>query len=413
MRFFDVWKLGIADLKKHKLRFVLNTLSIALIMMIIFALMSFCLSLDKTVDNDMEEHLLAKDGKVTVTFNGTQEDRPTHCITWDELKKLEDYIVNYDENAVINEINWARGNYVEIDIENFSTNIDVEYFGHGKTPQLIDGKDWNNEDNDANYAWINGDSFDQLKGVNPNIKIGDTIQIKTTIGSILTVEIAGIVQGENSAYFLKKYAIDNHVALIHTVNYDVTLRDMKNPVKSLKKLLNGLDKITDKMPKNGNLERISGDEHWYYEVIYYATLLYDIVISIIIVFFTVLILGILKNNAMINVFDNIKTFSLLRCIGLENKKIIGISMIESALSLIIGSLTGGALSLAFMGVIKIAANKVLVGELYNIEMLGYDFGWWLMICYLVGMLLISFVYFALTLTKSLRRKNLLQTLKRE
>ena len=417
MKFKDAFGLGIRDIKKHKLRFCLNFMSVALVMIFIFALMSFVLTADATVKKDMRQHLTENDYAITISLNGTIDDKGFHRVTWDEARQMQDFMEDYDASVRIRENIWH--NDIQINFAQEVLGVGVYYFGEksnyfdGETPQLISGKNWEEEKEDAKYIWIGKEIFELIRRVDPDFEIGEDLNF-TIAGKIdVTLETAGIVEGK-SFFVTKRCAIESNIVSVSHINYDLTLKDGKDNVKSLEQLQKSLRQIDKGLVKNqGETERVSCSEIFQLSSFNYFLTPYKLIIASVIIFLTILILGVLKNNAVINVFDNVKTLSLLRCIGLENKKIVGISMVETLLCICLSSILGGTLSLAFKSIISNTANQLVGSQLYDMHTVAYDNAWWLMLCYFAGLVLLSAVYFSLTLTKYLKRKNLLGTLKRE
>ncbi len=416
MKFIDAFELGIRDIKKHKMRFCFNILSTAIILLVISVLMSFVLTLNAIIQEDMKRHLIENENSITVFLNGANNDKGNYGVTWEESQLMENFMTDYDGNVGIRERSWH--NDVEVIVAQVVRKVNVCYFSENSeytgdgTPRLIDGKDWEEASEETKYIWLGIETYDFISNINPDFKIGDTLNF-VVVGNInMTLETAGLIDSD-AFYVTKKSAIQNGFVSVSHIEYDLTLRDVGNPLKSLGQLQESLNAIDKGLTKNeGQTERISCSEFSQYSVLNSSLLVYRMVIASVVIFLTVLILGVLKNNAVINIFDNIKTFSLLRCIGLENKKIVGISMAETLLCLCVSVVLGSALSLAFKGLISKVANQVIGTQLYNLHTLAYDSAWWVMLCYFVGLLLLIMLYFSLTLIKYLKRKNLLGTLKR-
>lgn len=417
MKFSDVFELGIRDIKKHKMRFCLNVISIAIILLLIFVLISFIFSIDATVKEDMKKHLTANGNAITVSLSGVHNEKGIYGVTWDESQRMKSFMTNYDPNVGIRENVWH--NRTEVNIGLHTAEMDVCYFGEksiycdGEIPRLIEGKEWEECTEKDNCIWISQQMNDYITYLNLDIKIGDEVKFTVAGQSDVVFELAGIVEG-GSAYVTKKCAIESGVVSVSYINYDLTLKDGKNPVKSLKQLQKSLDGIDKGFAKDeGQIDRISCDEFVQLYGLRYTVMPYRIILALVILFFTILILGVLKNNAAINVFDNMKSYSLLRCIGLENKKLAAISIVETLLCICISAVLGGVLTFAFRGLISKFVYQAIGEELYDLHTFAYDSAWWVMICYFAVLSLLAIGYFSMTLIKYLKRKNLLGTLKRE
>ena len=96
MKFIDAFGLGIRDIKKHKMRFCLNTMSIAIILLLISVLMSFVLTLNAIVQEDMKVHLIENENAITVFLNGAHNDKGNYGVTWDEAQRMQDFMTDYD-----------------------------------------------------------------------------------------------------------------------------------------------------------------------------------------------------------------------------------------------------------------------------------------------------------------------------
>lgn len=392
-------------------------MSTAIILLAISVLMSFFLTLNAIIQEDMKRHLIENENSITVLLNGADNGKGNYGVTWEESQLMENFTTDYDGNVDIRKRSWH--NDVEMIVAQEVKNVDVCYFGEnseytdGSAPLLIEGKDWKEASEETKYIWLGLETYDFIRNMDPNFEIGDMLNF-VVVGNInITLETAGLIDS-NAFYVTEKSAIENGFISVSHIEYGLTLRDGRDPVKSLRQLQESLNEIDKGLTKNeGQTERIGCSEFSQYSELNFSLLIYRIVIALVVIFLTVLILGVLKNNAVINIFDNIKTFSLLRCMGLENKKIVGISMAETLLCLCPSVVLGSALSLAFKGLISKVANQVIGTQLYNLHTMAYDSAWWVMLCYFVGLLLLVMLYFSLTLIKYLKRKNLLGTLKRE
>ena len=106
MKFVDAFELGIRDIKKHKMRFCFNILSIVIILLVISILMSFALTLNAIIQEDMRHHLIENENSITVFLNGANNDNGNYGVTWEESQQMENFMTDYDGNVGIRERSW-------------------------------------------------------------------------------------------------------------------------------------------------------------------------------------------------------------------------------------------------------------------------------------------------------------------
>lgn len=134
---------------------------------------------------------------------------------------------------------------------------------------------------------------------------------------------------------------------------------------------------------------------------------------IIVGYITLLILVILKNNAMINVFDKIRFYAILTCQGMSINNLVCIAMVESTLIVSIG-LVGGALLNVFLSVpVGMLGSLIAQSCSFDIGVSIFRYVWYMPIIYLFLCVGIVGVYLYIEMSKNLKRKNLLGTLRRE
>ena len=85
MKFKDVVEFSLFYLKKHKLRFLLNTITATIVIAIIFTLFSLCASISVTVDKDLDLHIQENNNQAVFTLNGTQNGRKYYSVTEQEI----------------------------------------------------------------------------------------------------------------------------------------------------------------------------------------------------------------------------------------------------------------------------------------------------------------------------------------
>lgn len=409
MKYKDVVEFSLFYLKKHKLRFLLNTITATIVIAIIFTLFSLCASILVTVDKDLDLHIQENNNQAVFTLNGTQNGRKYYSVTEQEIVDTKDVLSRYGEVEIKEEI---RFNDLAISIGSQKVYVALNIMGLANSHEIVAGEEWNSDIDSQNYLWVTSDIFNGIKTLNSSFEIGDDLTLKVDDDNV-TFKIMGIVEGRNGVFAGKSYLINSNIAYVSYANFYLTLPqdNVVDNVKKLDKTIESFNKGLDN--DSGAQDRLSNFEINHYRNISTQVGLYNLCIFAIVLFLTVLIVGVLKNNSVINIFDNIEAFSIMRCLGMNNRQLMHISLTESYLNIVTSCVVGSGVSIALFSVVRLLANKILASYLIKSTVAAYDSAWWTYIVFCIVLLLLTTIYFSLTLSKSLKRKNLLKTLKGE
>lgn len=405
MKFSDTVKLGMIYTGKHKLRFAANTVAVAILLFLCFCLLSLIGSMSATADADMLKHLADNNNVVTVSLSGTAHSSEAIEVLPSEIRSVKKAL---SETGEVN----VRENIVDLHPQ-------IEFAGHSlpfetisidpSSPPVVTSGQAVDANADGKI-WIGENVFLSIKNIMPGFELEDTIAV-TVRGIERTVTVSGTV-AKNDVIFASLDDLQEWGALkILSADFSISTSGNIDDVKRLISLLENLNSSLVADANAGN--RLSSLETACYESTTSAISLYSVCFIVVVLFLTALLTGILKTDTMINIADNIRTFSIMRCLGLDNANLMQISLTAPYLNIAAGCAVSAGATLSFNAVIKTLANKILSPVLFYTTSAAFSSLWWSYIIYAV--LLVGFVtlYFSLTLIRSLKRKNLLQTLQGE
>lgn len=412
MRITEQLKYSFNMLMRHKLRFAINCLVVVILLLTIFTLTSIITTLNKSVDNDIIEYVKTNNYSLSLNLMAIKWDDDTHTVKLSEKKLVDDFLSKYgtatsDYRVRVDTVNYAvSGIKMQITPTAIDTNTSFN---------VIKGDAWNENFSAQNYVWVKDTLIQQLNQSGKKIDVGSEIVV-THKGQKHAFILKGIHNGNNDIYVDKITLLEKNIATIGYIKYKVTSENFSN-IKSIKMLISDISKIENELfkPKdNEQITRVDCSPLETYQISREGNEFYATIIIIAILFFVILLIGILKNNAMININDNIKFYAMMRCLGLDNNKILNISFFEAILTIIIGALIAFALTFALSGLVIFVVSKIKSSTLLIVggEII-FEHLWWAAICFVIGIGLLLYGYFFIVLKRRLKRANLIKVLKEE
>lgn len=232
------------------------------------------------------------------------------------------------------------------------------------------------------------------------VAVGDTVSINLSNESVYTVKIMGIIDSNMpyngySSIFAAPDTLSDIVS-IDNLNYQVVI-DVDDNMTEI--VMEEVEKI---FSNTGNVY-ITSLETWIEE---YEKALenYRIPVFIFIMFIGVFGFINLLNTLITNVFVRKQEFAILQAVGLGNRQLSNILLIEGLLytvgaiilAIIIGSLVGYAIC-------KVFSSMSVFGDI------KYQFPIWEMLAYSVTMLIIQVIFSSLTI-KQLKKQTIVEQL---
>lgn len=408
MKWNDILKFGLYGIKKHKLRFAINCIVLIVLSGLMFCIVNIAFSIKETAKQDLIKHLNENDNIVEISYSpATSLDMPKSIIAEEEkiitpeVEKLGEFTM--DKFYRFQSVTFLLGfNAYDINIKDIKE--------EGMT--LVEGRHWDEVQSTDNYIWITEDIYESFgKYMTPDMVISGNTEDKS-----IEFRFAGVVKGDGfNVYANSDFLLANEIIWLAQFSYYFKLdsNDNYNSLINTCKTLEKLDKSLPDYPYFTGDSRFFCDEYTHYKETEFYSAMYALACVALIVYFIILTIGILKNNAVINMFDRIKTYSIMRCMGMENDKLVRIAMVESCLTILVGVAGSLLVGLALGGAVSSIANILLDDLLYDNTNKVFVYVWWMPFVLLVVLVALTFVHFSISLTKSLKRKNLLQTLKRE
>lgn len=407
MKFKEQLYFSLYALKKHKFRFAINCTVILIITVVIFILSSIISTIDKTIDNDFVNAVKNNDYILNVNLQGNYLPNGKWGVNLQEKLKVEELLNKYGElisnYKVISEI---------VDYTLADRTLPLKpIFIDDKFNKNIDGLNYEIADLRVGNIWLGKELAEEAAALGVELNAGDTINAKIS-ENIYEFRIKGILENGSDVYIGLEYSLEIGLANISFIEYQIENKEFGN-LKFLKSFVRNINQCDEGLDKNVNAhtKRLNGTDISGYEVNKAKSHLYLWLFCVGIAFLTTLIIGLLRNNAMIDIEDRIGFFAILRCLGLENRKIVNISLFEAVLSLTIGVIGAFLASFAFKSLI-IAIADIIVSKwlLVSNSVITYSFEWW-NICFLPIIALLSFLYFTFVLHRRLKRKNIMKVLK--
>lgn len=412
MRITEELKYSFNMLMRHKLRFAINCIVVVVLMLTIFTLTSIITTLNKSVDNDIIEYVKANNYSLSLNLMATKWDDGTHTLKLSEKKLVDDFLSKYgtvtsDFRVSVNTVDYAVGG---INMQLRPTIIDTN-----TSLNVIKGEPFNESFSAQNYVWVKDTLIEQLNQSGKKIDIGSEIVV-THKGQKHSFILKGIHNGKDSIYVGQTILLEKNIATIGYIKYLVTSENFSN-IKSIKMLISDISKIENEIYKpkgNEQITRVDCSPLKTYQFSREGIEFYTSIIIVAILFFVILMIGILKNNAMININDNIKFYAMMRCLGLDNNKILNISFFEAILTILIGTLIAFALTFALSGLVIFVAGGIISDTLLIVGgEIVFEHLWWTAICFIIGIGLLLYGYFFIVLKRRLKRANLIKVLKEE
>lgn len=412
MRITEQLKYSFNMLMRHKLRFAINCIVVVVLMLTIFTLTSIITTLNKSVDNDILEYVKTNNYSLSLNLMSTKWDDGTHTVKLSEKKLADDFLSKYgtvtsDYRVSVNTVDYVVGGF---NVQLRPTAIDTN-----TSFNVIKGDAWNENFSAQNYVWVKDTLIQQLNQSGKKIDIGSEIVV-THKGQKHAFILKGIHNGKDSIYVGQTCLLEKNIATIGYIKYLVTSENFSN-IKSIKMLISDIAKLENELfkPKdNEHITRVDCSPLKSYLISKEGNEFYTAIIIIAILFFVILMIGILKNNAMININDNIKFYAMMRCLGLDNNKILNISFFEAMLTILIGALIVFALTFALSGLVIFVVSSIKCNSLLIVggEIL-FENLWWAAISFVIGIGLLIYGYFFFVLKRRLKRANLIKVLKEE
>lgn len=412
MRITEELKYSFNMLTRHKLRFAINCIVVVVLMLTIFTLTSIITTLNKSVDNDIIEYVKTNNYSLSLNLMAIKWDDGTHTVKLSEKKLVDDFLSKYgtvtsDFRVSVNTVDYAVGG---INMQLRPTIIDTN-----TSLNVIKGEPFNESFSAQNYVWVKDTLIEQLNKSGKNIDIGSEIVVMYE-GQKHSFILKGIHNGKDSIYVGQTILLEKNIATIGYIKYLVTSENFSN-IKSIKMLISDISKIENELYKpkgNEHITRVDCSPLGTYQISREGIEFYTSIIIVAIMFFVILMIGILKNNAMININDNIKFYAMMRCLGLDNNKILNISFFEALLTIIISALIAFALTFALSGLVIFVAGGIISDTLLIVggEII-FEHLWWAAICFIIGIGLLLYGYFFIVLKRRLKRANLIKVLKEE
>lgn len=412
MRITEELRYSFNMLMRHKLRFAINCIVVVVLMLTIFTLTSIITTLNKSVDNDIIEYVKTNNYSLSLNLMAIKRDDGTHTVKLSEKKLVDDYLSKYgtvtsDFRVSVNTVDYAVGS---INMQLRPTVIDTN-----TSLNVIKGVPFNESFSAQNYVWVKDTLIEQLNKSGKNIDIGSEIVVMYE-GQKHSFILKGIHNGKDSIYVGQTILLEKNIATIGYIKYLVTSENFIN-IKSIKMLISDISKIENELYKpkgNEHITRVDCSPLGTYQISREGIEFYTSIIIVAIMFFVILMIGILKNNAMININDNIKFYAMMRCLGLDNNKILNISFFEALLTIIISALIAFALTFALSGLVIFVAGGIISDTLLIVggEII-FEHLWWAAICFIIGIGVLLYGYFFIVLKRRLKRANLIKVLKEE
>lgn len=405
MKLNDILKFGLYGIKKHKLRFVINCLVLVVLLGLMFFMVNTAFSIKETAKQDLINHLNENDNVVKITYSPTISEGLPKSIYAEEEKLITPKVQSLGECTVDKYYSYQTVSFL-LGLYTYDMNIkDIKQ----EEMTLIKGRHWDEVQSSDNYIWITEDIYEILE----EYITQDMLISGKTEDKIISFKFAGVVKGSKfNIYANSDFLLAKEIHWLSHVDYYFKL-DSKDNYNSLINTCKTLNKFCDSMPDYIDEQRMFCKEYNHYQEIEFVSAMYALACVALIVYFIILTIGVLKNNAVINIFDRIKTYSIMRCMGMENNKLVSIAMVESCLTILIGFAGSLLVGLILGGPASSIANVLLNSVLYDNTCKVFVYAWWMPFVLAVLLIALTMLHFSISLTKSLKRKNLLQSLKRE
>lgn len=398
MKFKDIAAFAFNDWKKHKGRFFITALLCLLVATLIFAVTYIAFSTQATAREDMRMYVRERDGVVQVNVDsiGADKDEEGYAVMPAHLSLLEERL------SAVGEV---QG------IKKYETTHTVDFAG--ASVRVRAAEDGNitvasgagMEEAPENGVWISAYyaalaekylHINDMVGKSFSALIGDR-QISFTVAGVLA-------EGEEGIYAKSEYLYKTGAAEIRSAEISVKIPDGEySTMDALTAAVDGAE--AEVYPPGG---AFSSPALSRYNELKTASALTAVLAAAVAVFFALLMFSVLRNNAVIGVYDNIRLYALMRCMGVKRTDIGLMAAAEISVCAAGASLLAMGVSHAFSRLCARAASAIL-----NSNARVFAWEWWVDIACIVAFTVFAAAYVAVTLHKTIKRKNLLSTMRRE
>ena len=400
MKFSDMLKFSANYLRKHKARFVIITAYSMLLILLIFILINASASVVATGEREVGAYIDLSGGKTAVGLS---------CIT---LYKGNDGVREYrfitrEDIALVQE---ELGESWQVETDVSERRNGVRFMGSIIFPEVMDGTlpvlQGSGEEAGSGNIWISEQAAAYIGRY--GMGVGSSINIDSGYTED-RFTIAGIVDGDSEVYALEEDMVRMGLLMLN-VEFNVILE--RGSYEEAGEFSAAISRIEGRIDAD-NLGILHSELASYYRDINLISGIFAAVFAAAAVFCTLLLLSVLRNNAVVGIYDNIGFFAMLSCMGIRRRDVGVIAMLETMACVFIAALAAVGLSAALAGV-----SAAFVGAVMSRFMLTAGGGvvvrlWWAGIVYAVALAAAVALYFILTLQKVLSKKNLLSVVRSE
>lgn len=336
MKFWDITKISLKNMKNNKLRTVLVWFMLFIMCTIILTVLTVGI---RTVDFFNANLNGSKMESQDLSIKCMPDERNVidNFFTVPQIKRWQDVVWEKFPNLNIITMH-CRGSIGNIDSKASSVVLtDTNYnMLHDRQDYLLDGRMWTGEDKNKPFVWVNKSYAESYK-----VKVGEIVPLKIedeNYGTYLYLEIAGIVDNvvPITDYYLPNIICDNVYmqnkgAKVTEINFVEPITGEGLNFSSWQKLKSFINKHNDydEITKTGSVSVVSVAT--VYDFVFYIMIVVVFLAVIIALVVILLSIGAVANSIQITVEQNASFFGMMKAIGMRSSSLYNIVYIQSVL----------------------------------------------------------------------------------
>lgn len=398
MKFKDIAAFAFKDWKNHKGRFFITALLCLMVSTLIFAITYIAFSTQATAREDMRMYVSGLDGAVQVNIGkvGARGDEEGYSVMPEDIAVLKEHL------SAVGEVQGVKTYEITREVRFAGALVRVKAI---ENSGVTVSEGLNIEEAPENAVWL---SAFYAALAERYLHVTDIVGKSYSAlieGKSIDFVVAGVLSEDDYGIYAKSdYLYKSGAAAI--TNAEIALKIPDGEYSTMDALSGAIDKAeTQIYPQGGAL---SSPAVSHYKDLITATALTAVLAAVAAVFFALLMLSVLRNNAVIGIYDNIRLYSLMRCLGVRRTDIGLMAAAEISVCVTGASLIAVGLSHAFAPLCARAASVIL-----DTSACVFAWQWWVDIICVFAFAAFAAVYVAVTLYKTIKKKKLLSTVRNE
>ena len=409
MKLLDKVKIATHNIINNKSRSILTIIIVTIVATLIMALSSFGILFNSNMMSVNQRKLENEGASYYISANYDSNDK---AISNEELSLIENTLNKYNE--IVDRISYVYSNVSFNEVHNIGYFDFYNYSLENLKP--VSGRLWTKDDSNTNNIWLSEEYYEALKE-NRDINIGDKIKLSINNADKL-IELSFTISGVIDTKMINSY---NYSAIIDSLYIKNNLAFAKvdsiyasfipKSDYSYRRVQSLMLELSREMKKiipayhnqYGEVDRFSNS---FLDSIEASRVIGSLIIALLIILSVVVLLlsiGSICNTIIISVDKNKRFIGLLKALGLDDRNIKQIALLEAFILMFSGLLIATILMYSAITPLMSSTLALVLDSILETSRLGYTVKA-LMPIYLPFIVLIIFTLLAVAFTRgSLKR----------